>query len=176
MPPVIPEFNMFNALHDARHLLKQFGGHSLAAGLSLNIDNLAKLKDHLEQLINQQLTPFDLQQKIKLDAHMNLTDVNKKLFADMEHLEPFGNKNKQPIFYVNNVVMVQKPVLLKGAHVKCGIFAGGVIKPVIFFNRPELFDVLLGYGQEPFSLAAQVTENHWNGRVNIELVGSDVAQ
>jgi len=172
----IPEFNMFNALHDARHLLRQFGGHSLAAGLSLDIDNIAKLKDHLEKLINQQLTPFDLQQKIELDAHMDLADANKKLFADMEHLAPFGNKNKQPTFYVNNVVIVQKPVLLKGAHVKCGLFSDGVIKPVIFFNRPELYDVLLNYGQEPFSLVAQITENHWNGRVNIELIGTDVAR
>ncbi|HEB41418.1 MAG TPA: single-stranded-DNA-specific exonuclease RecJ [Candidatus Dependentiae bacterium] len=172
----ISAFNIFNALHDAQHLLKQFGGHSLAAGLSLTVDNLAKLKDYLEKLINQQLTPFDLQQKIKLDAQMSLADVNKKLYTDMEHLAPFGNKNEQPTFYVDNVVMVQKPVLLKGAHVKCGVFADGVIKPVIFFNRPELYDILLNYGQESFWLAARVTENHWNGRVTIELTGTDVAQ
>lgn len=172
----IPAFNMFNALHGAQHLLKQFGGHSLAAGLALSADNLSPLKDYLEKLIAQQLTPFDLQQKIELDAQMNLTDVNKKLYTDIEYLAPFGNKNEQPIFYVNNVVIVQKPMLLKDAHVKCSIFADGVIKPVIFFNRPTLYDVLLDYGQEPFWLAAQVAENYWNGNSTIELIGTDVAQ
>jgi single-stranded-DNA-specific exonuclease len=172
----ISSFNMFNALQSVEHLLKQFGGHSVAAGLSLSVDNLAKLKDNLEKLIEQELTPFDLQQKIELDAQMNLTDVNKKLFTDMENLAPFGNKNEQPSFYVNDVVIIQKPTLLKDAHVKCSIFADGVIKPVIFFNRPALYDILLNYEQEPFCLAAQVVENHWNGNTTIELIGIDVAQ
>jgi hypothetical protein len=46
---------------------------------------------------------------------------------------------------------------------------------VVFFNRPDLFEKFLACEQESFSLAAQVSENHWNGRVNIELMGLDVA-
>lgn len=171
----IPEFNIFNALDASKDLLIQFGGHSFAAGLSLKAENLPKLKDNLERLINEQLTPFDLQQKIELDAEMILSDLTKKFMADMQHLEPFGNENEQPKFYFKDVVQVQKPKLLKDAHVKCFVFADGVIKPVIFFNRPELFDILTTCGPEPFCLAARVAENHWNGRVNIELMGIDIA-
>lgn len=172
----IPEFNMFDALHDLKDLLQQFGGHSLAAGLALNIDNLPALKAHLEQRIGEQLTPFDLQQKLTLDAEVQLSDLTKKFTADLEHLQPFGNANDEPVFYVHNVVLAQKPKLLKDAHVKSMIFADGIIKPVIFFNRPELFSFLSELGQEPFSLAARVQENHWNGRVNIELTGIDIAK
>ncbi len=171
----IQEFNMFDALTASSDLLLQFGGHSVAAGLSLKIENLPILKQRLETLVAQQLTPFDLQPKIKVDAHVELSELTKKFIDDLEHLEPFGNSNDQPIFYVNNVVQVQKPQLLKDAHVKCFMFADGVIKPVIFFNRPELFALLNEQYEQPFILAARVTENHWQDRVNIELIGVDIA-
>ena len=155
----IPEFNMFNALSANKDLLETFGGHSLAAGLSLKIDNLPKLKERLEKLILEQLTPFDLQQKISLDAEIKLEDLNKKIMSDMSLLEPFGNENHQPSFLVKGVRLLQKPVLLKDAHVKCSIFADGIIKQLIFFNRPALFEKLIAFEQELFHIAAQISEN-----------------
>jgi len=171
----IPEFNMFTALQSCSDLIDQFGGHPMAAGLSLKKENLPKLKERLEQLIAQQLTPLDLQQKVRLDALLTLPDLTKKFISDMQHLEPFGNENSQPTFHVKQIVQIQKPVMLKDAHVKCTVFADGVIKPLVFFNRPELFELLLAHDQEPFDAAVTVTENHWNGKVNIELLGVDIS-
>ena len=171
----IPEFNMFDALQECAEFIEQFGGHSQAAGLSLKKENLPHLKERLEKLVAEQLTPEDLQQKVAIDAHAQLNDFNQKFMQDMRHLEPFGCENKQPLFLINDVMQVQKPKLLKEAHVKCSVFADGVIKPVIFFNRPDLYELLLANEQEPFSIAAHVQENHWNGRVNIELTGVDIA-
>lgn len=171
----IAAFNMFDALQSCQDLLEQFGGHSVAAGLSLKLENVALLKERLEKLISEQLTPFDLQQKLLLDAHMSLTDVNKKLVSDMEHLEPFGNENNCPTFFIENVTLVQKPTLLKNAHVKCSIFAEGIIKPLIFFNRPDLYEILMDMEQRSFCVAARVSQNHWQGNVSIELTGSDIA-
>ena len=110
-----------------------------------------------------------------MDAQAQLPDLAKKIITDMEYLEPFGNENAQPLFFIKDVVLVQKPKLLKDAHVKCSVFADGVVKPVVFFNRPELFNILLERGTEPFTIAAQVSENHWNGNVTIELIGTDIA-
>ena len=170
----IPEFNMFDALHDAGAILNQFGGHAQAAGLSLNAERVPELKAMLEERVKRMLTPFDLQQKLMIDAQAQLSDLTSKFITDMEHLEPFGHCNSNPIFYVKDVVLVQKPKLLKDAHVKCMVFGDGVIKPIMFFNRPELFQKLTDCGPEPFTIAAQVHENHWNGRVSIELTGMDV--
>lgn len=171
----IPEFNMFDALTASSDLLIQFGGHSIAAGLSLKVENLSELKTRLESLVAAQLTPEDLQPKIRIDAEVTLPDLTKKFIADMEHLEPFGNSNDQPIFYVDNVVQVQKPQLMKDLHVKCFMFAEGIIKPVVFFNRPQLFELLNEQYEKTFVLAARVSENHWQDRVNIELIGVDIA-
>jgi len=171
----IPEFNMFDALHQCSDLLLQFGGHPMAAGLSLKVEHVKELKTRLEALIAAQLTPDDLKQKLILDAQASLPELTKKFMDDISHLEPFGNANSQPTFYIKNVTQVQKPTLMKDVHVKCQVFAEGVIKPIVFFNRPDLFEKCIAQADQPFSLAAQVSENHWNGRVNIELMGTDVS-
>lgn len=171
----IPALSMFDALHEAKDLLEQFGGHTVAAGLSLKKENLPAFKERLETYIGARLTADDFVQKIMVDAHLPLPDLTSKLVHDLEHLEPFGNENPVPVFCVNNVVLVQKPTLLKELHVKCMIFAEGVIKPIIFFNRPELYTELLSKGFEPFSVVAQVSKNHWNGKISLELIGVDIA-
>lgn len=171
----IPEFDMFDALQQSKDLLIQFGGHPMAAGLSLKVENVPLLKERLEKLIAEKLTPFDLKQKLVVDAQASMADLTKKFIDDVSHLEPFGNANPHPIFYIPEVTQVQKPILMKDAHVKCQIFADGVIKPLVFFNRPDLFEKLLAREQESFTVATQVAENHWNGRVNIELTGVDIA-
>ena len=171
----ISEFDIFEALQASSGLLKKFGGHAAAAGLSLKAENLPKLKEALEQRVAEQLTPFDLQPKLQLDARAQLGDFGRRFMSCMELLEPFGSQNAVPTFCVENVTMVNTPQLLKDAHVKTAVFADGVIKPLIFFNRPELFEALRAQEEEPFTIAAQVHENHWNGKVNVELNGLDVA-
>lgn len=171
----ISAFNMFDALQECKSLLDKFGGHSQAAGLSLKAENLSALKSRLEEIMSAKVTEFDLKRKLPLDAEVKLSDLGSKFISDLEYLEPFGHQNDRPCFYIKNVVMVQKPQLMKDAHVKCHIFADGVIKPVVFFNRPELFEKFVKQDAEQFDIAAQVVENHWNGKINIELLGLDVA-
>jgi single-stranded-DNA-specific exonuclease len=171
----IQEFNMFEALQEHKEILISFGGHAMAAGLSLPVDRLEELKERLENTIKQRLPVFERKSTLRLDAEITLPEVTKKLVADMAYLEPFGNENAQPTFYLKNVSLVDAPQLLKDAHVKCMVFKDGVIKPVIFFNRPELYQLLMEKRDELLSLAVHVTENHWNGKVSIELQGMDVA-
>lgn len=171
----ISAFNIFQALSDARHLITQFGGHAVAAGLSLPEANLPQLKEVLERKLREQVSEFDLQKKLVLDAQLSLSDLTKQIVADLRHLEPFGSENKCPLFYITGVTLLQKPTLLKDAHVKCMIFSEGTIKPIIFFNQPHLYSKLQEIGDQSFSVAAQVSENEWQGRTTIELIGHDIS-
>lgn len=171
----IQEFNMFDALTASKDLLKTFGGHSLAAGLSLKEKDIPELKAALEKRLSEELTEFDLRQKLQLDTEADLSDLNDRCIKDMTHLEPFGHKNHQPYFHIKDVVLVQRPTLMKDLHVKCLIFSEGVVKPLIFFNRPELFDFFLNRGDKSFDVAAQVSQNYWNGKYSIQLMGVDVS-
>jgi single-stranded-DNA-specific exonuclease len=171
----IPEFNIFNALKTNQDLLISFGGHSFAAGLKLKKENVEELKKRLEKQILEELTPEDLIPKIDLDAPIELSELNKKIISDLLQLEPFGNKNAQPTFIIHDVVLLKQPQLLKDKHVKCTVFSDGIIKPVIFFNRPDLYSFLCNCGDQPFSIAGHVMKNEWNERINIELQGLDIA-
>jgi len=171
----ISAFNLFDALEKSSGLLDHFGGHSCAAGMSLKAERLQQLKDALEKDIAEQLLPEELEPKIKVDAEVQLSDLTTKFMDDMRLLEPFGNMNDAPVFYIKNVTLVDCPTLLKDQHVKCKIFAHGIIKPVIFFGQPMLFKLLSTINDSSFDLVATVMENHWKGRCSVELRGIDIA-
>jgi single-stranded-DNA-specific exonuclease len=171
----IPEFDIFNALEENKDLLISFGGHSFAAGLCLKKDLAMEFKKRLEDKIAAELLPEALQPKIDLDGECSLPDMTTKLLSDLESLEPFGNGNARPTFMYKNVSLLGAPKLLKEKHLKCSIFADGVVKPVIFFNRPDLFPFFNTIGDKEFSIAGHVVSNEWNDMVRIEVQGLDVA-
>ncbi len=170
----IEQFNVFKALEANKDLLKTFGGHSCAAGLSLDQEDLPLLKARLEKMVAEQVSDYDLQPSLRVDASLDLLDANKKLLSDLRMLEPFGSANPVPNFLVKNVVLVRRPELLKQKHLKCLIFSEGILKPVIFFNRPELYELFLENEDRAFDLVANVSGNEWGGRTSVDLIGLDV--
>lgn len=171
----IPEFNIFDALTENSDLLVQFGGHSFAAGLKLKKENLPLLKQRINDSIAKQLSLQELQPKLSIDAPLQLPDLDSKFMADFEQLEPFGNQNSQPLFLIKDATLLKKPQIMKEKHLKCMIFSQGVIKPVVFFNRPDLIELFDQIGEKSFDLAAHVMKNEWGGTVRIELQGIDLA-
>lgn len=171
----IDNFNIFDALNACSDVIDQFGGHAQAAGLSLDADKLPELKSLLEARTRELLTPEDFKQKLLLDAEITMSDVAKKLVTDMELFQPFGAENAEPKFFMRQVHLLQSPKLLKDLHIKCSLFSEGIIKPVIFFNRPDLYPLFLAQEEEPFDIAVQISINHWQGRANVELMGIDVS-
>ena len=171
----IPECNMFEALQSVSDLLESFGGHAAAAGLSLKVEKLPEFKQRLETYLAARLTSFDLKQKLRIDAEITLPEATVKFIEDLHYLEPFGCENNQPIFYLKNVTLIEPPQLLKDLHVKAKLFADGIIKPIMFFNRPELIPFFTEIGAQSFDCVVQVTQNHWNGKTTIELQGFDVS-
>jgi len=170
----IPEFDIFQALEENKDLLISFGGHSFAAGLTLKKEKIYDFKARLEEKISKELEPEDLKPKIDLDGQCQLSDMNAKMLHDLEQLEPFGNSNVQPSFFVEDVTLIRAPRILKDKHVKCSVFSEGVIKPIIFFNRPELLSFFNSVNDKPFTVACHVVKNEWNDQINVEMQGLDV--
>lgn len=171
----ISDFNMFEALQENSDILTSFGGHAAAAGLSLPKEKLPQLKLRLEESIAKKIPVFEPKPLLSLDAEITLGEVNKKLIDDMAYLEPFGNENPQPNFLLKDVTLLGSAEILKDAHVKCEVFKDGVIKPVIFFNRPEVYDQLLALNNQSFNLAVNATANHWHGRTTAQLQAIDIS-
>ena len=108
----IPAFNMFDALHANRDLIEQFGGHPWLQGFTQD-RKCTVIKGKLRSAYCTQLTAYDFKLKLVLDAHAMLPEFTQKFVDDIDHLEPFGNENRAPLFFIKEVVLLQKPTLLK---------------------------------------------------------------
>ena len=167
-------FNIFNALQEVQDLLISFGGHAAAAGLSMPAHKLPIFEERMRKVIVKTVKPEDFLPTLRLDAEVDLESVNAKLVDDLRYLEPFGCDNRVPLFCLRNVSLMGDVKLLKDAHVKCLVFSHGKMKPVIFFNRPELYPRIKAAREASCDLAVHVVENHWNNETKIELQGVDI--
>lgn len=99
----IEEYSMFDELVKVQNLLLKFGGHPMAAGLSLKEENIDSFRQALNA--NSTLTENDLMTKIHIDVPMPLSYLSESLISDLKILEPFGKGNEKPVFAEKNVLL-----------------------------------------------------------------------
>ncbi|MCY6959401.1 single-stranded-DNA-specific exonuclease RecJ [Clostridium brassicae] len=146
----IEEYNLFEELIKCKDLLGKFGGHPMAAGLSIEEENIDKLRRRLNE--NCTLTDKDLIPKIKIDKRIHLSEVNFNLIEQIEELEPFGKGNSSPFFAEKNVKIIDVKVLGKNQNTLkliCSVNNNRNID-AICFNRVEEFKEILKikYGKQ----------------------------
>lgn len=100
----IEEYNIFRELSKHSKLLNKFGGHSMAAGLSLEVENVDKLRLALNN--NCQLTQEALEPKLKVDCVLDFSQIALSKVRDLELLHPFGKGNEEPLFVTKCVRVV----------------------------------------------------------------------
>ena len=103
----IAEFNIASALENCRDLLISFGGHPLAAGLTISRQNLAQLEERLMSIAVNQLGHLDLRPEIVIDAELPLSTFNGEAFNLIQKLSPFGRGNPQPTFLTRRVEVIE---------------------------------------------------------------------
>lgn len=111
----IDEYNMFEELSKCKDILNNFGGHKMAAGLSLNKENIDVLRQRLNE--NASLTDDDVTRKVIIDASIPLENISYKLIDEIKSLEPFGMGNQKPLFGVKRVNVIKAYVLGKDKNV-----------------------------------------------------------
>lgn len=153
----IDEYNLFEELIKCEELLEKFGGHPMAAGLSIKEENIEKLRHKLNTICK--LTDEDIKPKIRIDERMPLNKINYEIIDELECLEPFGKGNPSPLLAEKNIPVLRIDILGKNSNtlkIKC--LMPGVNKTIdaICFNRVEEFIELLKdrYGEEHMSYLA----------------------
>ena len=135
----IEGYNMFLGLCGCREYLTRFGGHPMAAGLSLPADNYQPFR----KSINEQctLTDSDMVEKIWIDVPMPIEYVNEKLIDELKLLEPFGKANEKPVFADKNLIISRVRAMGKeGQYTSLELTknSGARIRAVGFFPPEEL--------------------------------------
>jgi single-stranded-DNA-specific exonuclease len=169
----IPCFDLYGAIHACGALLERYGGHHQAAGLELRADRLEAFRTAFNEHARARLAHEDLRPELKLDLELRLADATGELARMLCHFGPFGIGNPAPVFWSRAVRVAGYPREVGEGHVKMRVTQDGTERPVIGFrlaDRLREVDVTRG----PIDIAYQVQENHWNGRVELQLKLLDV--
>lgn len=97
----IESYNMFEKLSECKDLFTRFGGHPMAAGLSLPEENIPEFRRRINEHCN--LSEEDLTETVWIDVPMPLEYINEKLILELDELEPFGKANPKPVFADKNI-------------------------------------------------------------------------
>ena len=159
-------FDLAAALRECDDLLVKHGGHAMAAGLTIAPEKLNLLRERLNELAKRALKPEDLQPPLRLDAEVQLADLNLDSLAELEKLKPTGQGNPALQFCARNLTQ-KKPPLRMGAkkqHAKLWVTDGVVTHEAVWWNAGE--------GSLPagnFDLAFAPGVNEYNGRTTVQL-------
>ena len=111
----IDGYHMYEELNKCKELLTKFGGHRLAAGLSLPKENVGKFREMLNK--NCTLTKEEMKEKVTIDMEMPFGCVTEGLVKELELLEPFGKGNTKPVFAARDVTLLGARILGKDRNV-----------------------------------------------------------
>ena len=111
----IDGYHMYEELNKCKEFLTKFGGHRLAAGLSLPKENVGKFREMLNK--NCTLTEEEMKEKVTIDMEMPFGCVTEGLVKELELLEPFGKGNTKPVFAARDVTLLGARILGKNRNV-----------------------------------------------------------
>ena len=150
---------LVEALGRCSGLLDAFGGHDMAAGLSLQEARLGELRERFEAATRELISEEDLVPRLRLDAELDLGLADEEWLGTQERLAPFGTSNSQPLLFSRGVTPSSTPRVLKEKHLKLELRSAGRRAQAIWFNAAV--DAL---PRPPWDVAYTVNRNTWQGR------------
>lgn len=144
----IEEYSMYEEMCKVKDVFFKFGGHPMAAGLSIEADRVDEFRRRINE--NSTLTEQDLMEKVKIDVPMPVSYVTKELVREFEILAPFGKGNPRPVFADKNMYISRMWIVGKNQNVLRLSMVSADGKPVsaIYFGD---IDTFIGYLSEKFS-------------------------
>ena len=147
----IPEYHMFEELQKCNDLLLRYGGHAMAAGFSLQKDNLEEFTRQLNEQCELEDTAFI--PKVTIDVPMPMSYVTESLIEQLDHLAPFGKGNEKPVFAQKDMNVLSAKIMGKERNVVKVTLESqdGMIAEGIYFNAEEFSNnIIQWFGQEEY--------------------------
>jgi single-stranded-DNA-specific exonuclease len=160
----IEGLSLVEALRQCACHLEKFGGHEMAAGVTVQEDRFEDFRRAFEISTRERVNAEILTPKLRLDAEMPIEDVSVSVLEAQELLEPYGAGNSQPIFAARMVAPVAAPRVLKDKHLRLDFRAGRRLVQAIYFRGAE--ETL---PRPPWDVAFTVERNEFNGRVEAQM-------
>ena len=165
----IEGYSMFEELVKCADLMTQFGGHPMAAGLSMEEKNVEEFRKRLNE--NCTLTEEDLRPKVIIDVPMPVSYITRELIEQISLLEPFGKGNTKPVFAQKGLRVLESRVFGKNRNVtKVKLMdPSGTVMDGVYFGEAEEFAGFID-GKDSISVTYYPEINIFRGRESIQIV------
>jgi single-stranded-DNA-specific exonuclease len=144
--------------------LEKFGGHEMAAGLAIREENFAVFADTFRKAARALLSEEDLRPRLHLDHELNFSQLNGDLLRWHQTLEPFGNGNRQPLFFARGVAPAVEPQVLKEKHLVLRLRQQNHFRRAIFFDG-----ALAPLPTPPWDIAFRVNADEYEGEIRLQM-------
>ncbi len=170
----IEAFDMFANLSECRDILPHFGGHPMAAGMTIDLSYLEDLRSRLNEQALDKLTKEDLTPLTKVDLHCRVEDVTLETIEEMNLLAPFGVSNPKPVVMLKDVHLSQiRRIGSQDNHLKVGLEENGATLDGVGFHFGYAFEEIAS--RAAVSVIGQLSVNEWNGLRKPQIFVKDIA-
>ena len=168
----IRTFNLFKALENSSHLMQKFGGHDLAAGLSIKPENIDEFRKEINAYAKNLLTEDDFMPILHVDSELPPPYINMNTAEKLSILEPYGMGNACPLFYAKDLTISQIRPLSDGKHIKLILASEQYCIESVGFNMGELLDILKV--DDIIDIAFSIDINIYRGARQLQVLLKDI--
>lgn len=168
----ISGFNLFEALEDCAELLEKFGGHELAAGLSIKTENIERFREAINKSALISISEKTLVPTVSIDAVIKPTYITLETVDEINRLQPFGVDNPLPVFAVKNIKIHKISTMSENKHLRMTLLKEGKFLDAVGFGMGEYYNHLKE--GDFINVAFGLDINDYKGYKNVQLVLKDI--
>ncbi|UTR09271.1 single-stranded-DNA-specific exonuclease RecJ [Evansella sp. LMS18] len=169
----IEGFDMFRSLSQCRDWLPHFGGHPMAAGLTMKTEHIQPLQKKMNEIAEATVQPEDWIRSLSVDLPVKLSEVTVEAIKDLQMMAPFGVGNPSPKILLDGVnLSVLKKIGSKKDHLKVTFKESNNMVDGIGFRMGELYDEISPNAKA--SVVGKLSINEWNGHVKPQVIIEDM--
>ena len=165
-------FNLFDALENSSDLLEKFGGHELAAGLTIKAENIEAFRKKINDYSKDSISEAMLMPTIMLDAAIKVPYITIDTVHEINRLQPFGVDNPTPSFAVKNIKIHKISVMSDGKHLRMTLLKDGKYLDSVGFGMGEYYHHL--EEGDIIDVAFALDINDYKGFQNVQLILKDI--
>ena len=166
-------FDIYSALKGVENILDNFGGHKYAAGLTIQGENIQKLREQMQKLTDRAISNEDLVPTLEIQSEISLKELDASFLKWLKIFAPYGPQNMRPVFVSRDVEVVGGVNVVGNNHLKFKVKSDGIVIDAIAFNFADVRDKMKPNRQH-IDAAYVIEENTWNGRTTIQMRIKDI--
>lgn len=167
----IEGFSLFEAICACGDLLIKFGGHPMAAGITLKLENIEAFRKRINRYAEEHFPQMPTQ-TVTLDCKLNPAALSVSMAQSLTQLEPFGNGNPQPVFGLFNMELSNVTPVGGGGHLRLTLEKNGAVITAMRFNtKPEELPYHIG---DKVDLAVQLEAREFRGQPSLTVIVRDM--